>query len=411
MSMSIFRDRQIRQFSFFIVIYSILMFAAAVWFCQSQITAAKSMFVKHDTAIASSLLEQGVSNEVIANAVLNTEVNTGGIELLDYLGIGEDTAGNSLPYFSQFRYRLRIKMCLSCVGLILILSVGIFVFQWARNRLFQQADKIVGSYINNDYSCHLPQHSEGELFHLFASVEQLATMLQSQKEAEHRTKEFLKNTISDISHQLKTPLAALTMYQEIIENEPDNAETVKKFSAKTGTALKRMEQLILSMLKITRLDTGNITFEKKPCLVKAVIENAVNELTTGAMRENKRITISGAQDQTIICDADWTSEAVGNVVKNALDHTRPGGTIRVSWENTPVMLRIFVSDNGSGIAPEDIHHIFKRFYRSKRSLDTPGIGLGLPLAKAIIEGQGGLISVQSDLNKGTTFTISFLTKS
>lgn len=114
--------------------------------------------------------------------------------------------------------------------------------------------------------------------------------------------------------------------------------------------------------------------------------------------------------QTIICDMDWTSEAIGNLVKNALDHTEPGRTIHITWEKSPTMLRIFVSDNGNGIAPEDIHHIFKRFYRSKHSLDTPGIGLGLPLAKSIIEGQGGLISVQSDLNKGTTFTISFLTK-
>ncbi len=409
--MSIFRDRQIKRFSFFIAIYSILLVGAASWFCQSQIAAAKSMFVEHDTAIVSSLLEQGVSNEAIATAIFNTEVSTSGIELLNFLGIEENTIGSSLPYFSQFQYHLLIKICLFCVVLILVLLVGIFAFLWIRNRLFQQAGKIVGNYINNDYSCHLPQHSEGEIFHLFASVEQLATMLQSQKETEHKTKEFLKNTISDISHQLKTPLAALTMYQEIIENEPDNVETVKEFSEKIGTALKRMGQLILSMLKITRLDTGNIVFGQAPCFVKEVVENAINELTTRATHENKQIIVKGEHNQVIICDMDWTSEAVGNLVKNALDHTEPGGTIRITWEKSPTMLRIFVSDNGNGIEPEDIHHIFKRFYRSKHSLDTPGIGLGLPLAKSIIEGQGGLISVQSDLSKGTTFTISFLTKS
>lgn len=369
------------------------------------------MFVEHDTAIVSSLLEQGVSNDVIATAIFNTEVSTTGIELLNFLGIGENTIGNSLPYFSQFQYHSLIKICLFCIAFILVLWVGIYAFLWIRNRLFQQASKIVSNYINNDYSCHLPQHSEGEIFHLFASVEQLATMLQSQKETEHKTKEFLKNTISDISHQLKTPLAALTMYQEIIENEPDNVETVKEFSEKIGTALKRMEQLILSMLKITRLDTGNIVFEQTPCLVKEVIESAINELTTRATHENKQIIVKGEPNQTIICDMDWTSEAIGNLVKNALDHTEPGGTIHITWEKSPTMLRIFVSDNGNGIEPEDIHHIFKRFYRSKHSLNTSGIGLGLPLAKSIIEGQGGLISVQSDLSKGTTFTISFLTKS
>ena len=408
--MSIFLDKQIKRFSLFVAIYSILLMGIASWFCQNQIAAAKSMFVEHDTAIVSSLLEQGVSNEVVATAIFNTEVNTSGTELLDFLGIGKNSIENSLPYFSQFQSHSWIEICFICIVLIFVLVLGVFAFLWGRNRLFQQAGKVINNYISNDYSCHLPQNSEGEIFHLFASVEQLATMLQSQKETEHRTKEFLKNTISDISHQLKTPLAALTMYQEIIETEPDNAKTVKEFSEKIGIALKRMEQLILSMLKITRLDTGNIVFEKTPCSVKEVIENAINELTTRAAHEEKQITMYGEPNQTIICDMDWTSEAIGNLVKNALDHTEPGRTIHITWEKSPTMLRIFVSDNGNGIAPEDIHHIFKRFYRSKHSLDTPGIGLGLPLAKSIIEGQGGLISVQSDLNKGTTFTISFLTK-
>ena len=230
--------------------------------------------------------------------------------------------------------------------------------------MYQQADKILLNYINGDYSCHLPQNYEGPIYQVFSSIEQLATMLQSKNETERKAKEFLKDTISDISHQLKTPLAALTMYQEIIESEPENAETVKQFAAKMGISLKRMEQLILSMLKITRLDTGNIIFEKKSCRVS---------------------------------------------VKNALDHTQAGGIVRITWERTPAMFRIFISDNGNGIVPEDIYHIFKRFYRSKHSLDTQGIGLGLPLAKSIIEGQNGVISVQSEVGKGTLFTLSFLT--
>lgn len=236
-------------------------------------------------------------------------------------------------------------------------------------------------------------------------------MLQAKNETEHKTKEFLKSTISDISHQLKTPLAALMMYQEIIEAEPDNADTVKEFSQKIGAALKRMEQLILSMLKITRLDTGNILFDKRVCPVQELIRNAISELTTRAVQEKKQLIVQGNPNETVICDMDWTSEAIGNLVKNALDHTEAGGMIKITWESTPTMLRILVSDNGNGIAPEDIHHIFKRFYRSKYSLNTPGIGLGLPLAKSIVEGQGGIISVQSVLHEGTTFSVSFLTKS
>jgi signal transduction histidine kinase len=164
------------------------------------------------------------------------------------------------------------------------------------------------------------------------------------------------------------------------------------------------------MLKITRLDTGNIIFEKKSCRVSELIAHSVNELTARAKNENKQIQIDGDGEQKLICDMEWTGEAIGNIVKNALDHTQVGGIVRITWNRAPAMFQIFISDNGSGIAPEDIHHIFKRFYRSKHSIDTQGIGLGLPLAKSIIEGQGGVISVQSESGKGTLFTLSFLTE-
>lgn len=409
--MSIFRDRQVKFFSLFIVLYIILTFGAGMWFCQTQISASKAMYLEHDRAIVSALLEQGISKEVIANAVSSTDTSAAGVDFLNNLGINQNTLNGLLPHFSQFQYHFFLMALGGCICLTIILGIGIISFLRIRNKLYQQAEKIIDNYINNDYSCHLPQDSEGEIFHLFASVEQLATMLQAKNETEHKTKEFLKSTISDISHQLKTPLAALMMYQEIIETEPDNADTVKEFSKKIGTALKRMEQLILSMLKITRLDTGNILFDKRVCSVQELIKNAISELTTRAAQEKKQLIVKGKPNQTVICDVDWTSEAIGNLVKNALDHTEAGGIIEITWESTPTMLRILVSDNGSGIAPEDIHHIFKRFYRSKHSLETPGIGLGLPLAKSIITGQNGLLSVQSELNEGTTFTVSFLTES
>ena len=278
-------------------------------------------------------------------------------------------------------------------------------------RLHQQVDEILADYINGNYSRHLPQGGEGSFFQMLSSVEQLATMLRSKNEAECTAKEFLRDTISNISHQLKTPLAALAMYQEIIEDEPDNTETVRQFSKKIGVSVRRMEQLISSMLKITRLDSGSIQFEKTPCRVSDLVFRSIGELTTRAQDENKEIRIEGNGEQQLLCDPGWTGEAIENIVKNALDHTRAGGIILIAWESTPVMLRISISDNGDGIAPEDIHHIFKRFYRSKHSLDTQGVGLGLPLAKSIVEGQGGTISVRSEVGSGTTFTCCFPTDS
>ena len=408
--MSLYRDKQIRGFCFFLAFFALLLLGTGINFGISQINNAKTLYLTHDEAVASSLLEQGVSRDVIAVALNNTEISDDGRMLLAAAGIGEQTKNDTLSFIHQFQQSTSYALIAIAAFLLFVLAVGTFVFFWQRKRLYLQADKVLTNYINGDYSCHLPQNNEGAIFQIFSSVEQLATMLQSKSETEHKAKEFLKDTISDIFHQLKTPLAALTMYQEIIENEPENADTVKQFSGKMGISLKRMEQLILSMLKITRLDTGNIVFEISSCRVTELIAHSINELTTRAKNENKQILMDGNPEQLLVCDMEWTGEAIGNIVKNALDHTQSGGTVRITWEHTPAMFRIFIADNGGGIAPEDIHHIFKRFYRSKHSLDTQGVGLGLSLAKSIIEGQGGVISVQSELGAGTTFTLSFLTE-
>ena len=408
--MSLYRDKQIRGYCFFLAFFALLLLGTGINFGISQINNAKTLYLTHDEAVASSLLEQGVSRDVIAVALNNTEISDEGRMLLAAAGIGEQTKNDTLSFIHQFQQSTSYALIVIAAFLLFVLAVGTFVFFWQRKRLYLQADKVLTNYINGGYSCHLPQNNEGAIFQIFSSVEQLATMLQSKSETEHKATEFLKDTISDISHQLKTPLAALTMYQEIIENEPENADTVKQFSGKMGISLKRMEQLILSMLKITRLDTGNIVFEKSSCRVTEMIAHSINELTTRAKNENKEILMDGNPEQLLACDMGWTGEAIGNIVKNALDHTQSGGTVRITWEHTPAMLRISIADNGGGIAPEDIHHIFKRFYRSKHSLDTQGVGLGLSLAKSIIEGQGGVISVQSELGAGTTFTLSFLTE-
>ncbi len=242
---------------------------------------------------------------------------------------------------------------------------------------------------------------------MFGKVEQLALSLQARSEAERRAKEFLRDMISDISHQLKTPLAALNMYIEIMEEEAGQEDTVRRFTEKSMRSLERMEQLIQSLLKMARLDTGNIVFEKRQCFVSEVVSQAAGELLERAEREGKRILTEGMSEETLYCDQQWTKEAVGNLVKNALDHTERGGTVRILWQRSPVMMRLTVEDDGCGIAPEDIHHIFKRFYRSKHAGDRQGIGLGLSLSKLIIEEQGGSLSVESRPGEGSVFRMAF----
>lgn len=408
--MSFYRDKQIRMYCLFLTAFIIFLFVIGIVFSELWTLNIKSSYVKHDEAVASYLLEQGISDEVIANALNSTAVNEDGRNLLNKIGITEQTKNSSLSFVLGLRKHTYSMATAAALFLSILLFLITFVFLEKRKRLYARADKVIQGYISGNFSGHLPQNREGACYQLFTHIEQLAMTLQSKNETEHRTKEFLKGTISDISHQLKTPLAALTMYQEIIEDEPDNVGTVKSYCEKMGTALKRMERLIASMLKITRMDTGNIIFKKQNYSVSEIISDSVSELSWRAQKEGKELLMAGEPEEQIFCDREWTGEAIGNIVKNALDHTGTGNSIRITWEKTPTMLRIAISDNGSGIAPEDIHHIFKRFYRSQYSLTTQGIGLGLSLTKAIMEGQGGFISVQSELNEGTVFTLSFLTE-
>lgn len=409
--MSLLHDKHNRWYCIFVAALVPLLFLIGLTLIYTQTAAAKEMFLTHDNAIVTSLLEEGVSKEVIATALTNTEADTAGNKFLTEIGLSNNTDIENLPYVSTVKNTMLISLSVMLFLWTLLLFLGTMLFLYRRERLYRKSENIIKDYIDGNYTVHLPQSNEGTVYQLLASVDQLATMLQAKNDTEQKTKEFLKNTISDISHQLKTPLSALQIYQEIIENEPDNPETVKEFSFKTGTALKRIEQLIQSMLKITRLDAGSISFEKSNYSIPNILSHAISELTTRANHEKKEIVINGDWDQMLYCDIEWTGEAVGNIVKNALDHTDAGGKITISWERTPAMIRIFITDNGHGIAQEDIHHIFKRFYRSKNTSGSQGIGLGLPLAKAIVEGQGGILSVQSERLQGTTFTLSFLTES
>lgn len=407
----IFRDKHIRYYCGFIFVLVLLLFLIEINIINAQTTDIKEMIVTHDNAIATYLLEQEVPKEVIASALTNTETSLTGNKFLAEIGLSNSTDIENLYYVSTVKNTMLTSLFGTLFLWTLLLFSGTMIFLYLRERLYKKSENIIKNYINGNYTVHLPQSNEGTIYQFLSSVDQLATMLQAKNDAEQKTKEFLKNTISDISHQLKTPLSALMMYQEIIENEPDNPETVKEFSLKIGTALKRIEKLIQSMLKITRIDAGSITFDKSNYSISNILNHAVSELTTRADNEKKEIIINGDLEQMLYCDIEWTSEAIGNIIKNALDHTDTGEKITVSWERTPAMIRILIKDNGHGIAQEDIHHIFKRFYRSKSTSDSQGIGLGLPLAKAIIEGQGGILSVQSERLQGTTFTLSFITES
>ena len=266
----------------------------------------------------------------------------------------------------------------------------------------------IDDYLIGDTDARIECDDEGEMYKLFHSVNTLVSVLNAHIENEFRTKEFLKDTISDISHQLKTPLAALNIYNGILQSETEDLPDLKEFTILSEQELDRIESLIQNLLKITRLDAGTIILEKNFENVSDMMHDIEQHFAYRAKQEQKELSLSGDDDIMLFCDREWMIEAVSNLVKNAFDHTDAGKHICIEWKQMSDMLQIVVEDNGCGIHSEDVYHIFKRFYRSRFSKDTQGIGLGLPLAKTIVELHGGNIKVDSVLGKGSAFIINIL---
>ena len=294
----------------------------------------------------------------------------------------------------------------------LLMSAAILALLFAyfseQHQIMENAVSQITEYISGSKDAAIECNDEGELYRLFHEVNSLVAILNAHAENEKKAKRFLRNTISDISHQLKTPLAALNIYNGLIQDEAKEFPTIHEFSLLSERELDRIEALVQNLLKITKLDAGTIVLEKTTENVSELAESVKKHFLFRAEQEGKEICLSGSEKTTFLCDRNWIIEAVSNLVKNALDHTEKGGCIHIEWRMFASIVQIIVKDNGSGIYPEDLHHIFKRFYRSRYSKDTQGIGLGLSLAKAIVEAHNGTIEVDSTLGSGTSFTMNFL---
>lgn len=406
--MNFLRDRQCRRYFFFVLCAAGFFLCAAVFLSWNHLSWSAQLLLRQRETVSSYLLSRNISPDIIASALKNNTVSQSGADFLTAAGYGADMpfTADPLLFRSALLFLLLSLFIAAAAGVLLLF--GTVYFLKAREHLFQRAADIIAEFSEGNFQNHLPSDETGILYQLFFSVEQLASALQAKNSFEHKAKEFLKDTISDISHQLKTPVAALKLYLDIILQEPDNAETVKTFSEKAEASLNRMEQLILTLLKMTRLDAGSIPFHRENCSVAAMVKKAAGDLVTRACLEQKSLIFEGDADALLFCDPGWTQEALSNLIKNALDHTCAGDTVTVRWNISPGLFRLAVADTGEGIAPEDLPHIFKRFYRSRHS-SSSGFGLGLPLARSIIEDQGGMIFVESAPGRGSVFTISFLT--
>lgn len=430
------KEKHTRVFLAQLLCIACLSITAALLLLRLQENRLQSLLFEHDARIASSLLSQGISEETAARAIAyaqddctdaagympegmagaagyvqknaaNISGHAGGETLLGRLGLEKGGSAWQTTRFHALCIAEKTFAILAGNLFLLFLCCSIFYYLRKRDRIYREAIAAIENCGEDNFTLKLPELYDGTLYQLFARINFMAAMLKTRQETENKVKEFLKTTVSDISHQLKTPLAALSLYQEIILNEPGEAETVALFAEKSQLALARIEGLVQTLLKITRLDAGAVIFFKKDFDAKELVLEAAEELKIRAEKEGKKLLLSGDGSARVSCDPDWSREALGNLIKNALDHTEEGDRIRITWEQTPLMTRFIVTDTGEGIEKEDLHHIFKRFYRCENSRSRQGIGLGLSLVKSIVDGQGGTVSVQSEPGRETTFTLAF----
>lgn len=221
-----------------------------------------------------------------------------------------------------------------------------------------------------------------------------------------QSEDYLADALADISHQLKTPLTSLNILSASLSREvlsiPQRLELVQE----QAMLLSRMEWLIATLLKISRLDAGTIALECQEVSVNDIITQAIRHLEISAELKEQTIIVDIPENQTIFADLKWTSEAVGNILKNCIEHAPIGGKIEIVSHNSPLLTELVITDNGTGFSKKDLPHIFERFYRCSNS-GTNGVGIGLSLAETIIKKENGMITAENNDSGGAKFTICF----
>lgn len=266
---------------------------------------------------------------------------------------------------------------------------------------------------NEDYNAEV--YREGSIGILYTNFYKMVTVLRESQMKEGKEKEFLRDTISDISHQLKTPLASLGVFIDLLyEDKLSQKEKQKEVLQEARRQLDRMEWMVLAMLKLARIEAGTIKFIRRPCEAECVIAAAVEGIKYLVEKRKQKVVVKRYEGEPgdgkimISCDGEWLTEALINLLKNASDYSKEKTTIKIILEENELFTRINVQDEGVGIPEEALLHIFKRFYRVNNSVNPGSVGIGLALTKSIVEGMGGKIKVKSEPGKYTCFTLTFL---
>ena len=292
-----------------------------------------------------------------------------------------------------------IIILLYCLISALLLFIINFIYIRNIYKKIGKIDKYMNNILNDDYSINIKDYCEGDISNLKNDIYKMTIKLKEQSELLIKEKKYLEETLQDISHQIKTPLTSMYMINDILTNE-SNENIKKEFLIKNKNQIERIEWLVTSLLKLSRLESGTIKLKKEKINLKELIDKAIEPINVLLELKNIKLT-KNIEDVNLDVDINWTVEALLNIIKNACEHTKD--EIEIIGSTNPLYTEIKIIDNGVGISKKDIKHIFERFYKGNHNKES--IGIGLNMSKKIINLQNGLIEVSSKEGVGSTFII------
>ena len=342
-------------------------------------------------------------NKIIS--MLNDE-NVSNENVLSQYGI--DISKDSAILTNDLLYRNNVIMNLSIILIFSIIIIIVFVLY---NKRQKNKIKEITNYIeqinNKNYALDIQDNNEDELSVLKNELYKITVMLKEQAENSAKDKINLKNSLEDISHQLKTPLTSITIMLDNILDSPDmDLQTRNEFIKDIYREIANIKFLVQNLLILSKFDANTITFNENEEKLEDIIEEAKQNVASICDLKNIQILVEGKEDAKTTCDLKWQVEALTNILKNCAEHSNNNTKINVLYSENNMYSEIVIKDEGSGIDQKDLKHIFERFYKGKNS-DKDSIGIGLSLAKTIIEKDNGFITVDSELGKGTTFNIKY----
>lgn len=296
-------------------------------------------------------------------------------------------------------------MGITAVTSVLLIGCCLLFTRW-RYREIEKLSGYLRQISSGNYSLDVRDNQEGELSILKNDIYKVTLMLSEQRLLLQEDKIKLTNAISDISHQLKTPLTSMTVMADLLSDPDLDVEKRIEFTRKISLQLDRIGWLVSSLLKFSKIDAGTIQFKKDSIKVKKLVQKSMEPILIPMDIKEQRILIEGEDATSFIGDYNWTTEAMINILKNCVEHTPAGGEIAISFAENTLFTEIVITDNGKGIPKAEIPFIFKRFYKGTNA-NEDSVGIGLALAQSIITEQNGTIDVVSEVGKGTQFRIKF----